>query len=65
MSVKPSIPTLPTTDANLSRFAEAVKQVLDAITGRARNVPRLEPLPETATLPEVIERLNQVIARLQ
>lgn len=65
MSTKPSIPTVPTTDSNLSRFVDAVKQTLDAMTGKARNVQRLEPLPPTATLAEVIERLNQVISRLQ
>lgn len=65
MSIKPSIPTVLTDDESLNQFNNAVKQTLDAITGKSRNVPRLEPLASTATLPEVIERLNQVIARLQ
>lgn len=43
----------------------AVKQNLDAITGQARNTPKLAPLPSTATLADVIERLNTLLDRLQ
>jgi hypothetical protein len=49
----------------LDQFAATVKQNLDSITGQARNVERLQPLPETATLAQVIERLNAITARLQ
>ena len=41
------------------------EQTLDAITGQAPNRARLEPLPATATLQDVIARLNEVVARLQ
>jgi len=34
-------------------------------TAQARNVDRLSPLPDTATLADVIVRLNAVVARLQ
>ncbi len=43
----------------------AIKQNLDGITGQARNVQRLAPLPPDASLAQVIERLNEITARLQ
>lgn len=62
---KAAIPTVATNDANLDRALAAIKQNLDAITAQARNVQRLEPLPSTATLAQVIERLNALTERLQ
>jgi hypothetical protein len=62
---KPAIPTLNTGQFELDLFASTVKQSLDAITAQARNVERLQPLPATATLAEVITRLNAITARLQ
>jgi hypothetical protein len=62
---KAAIPTLNTGQIGLDQFAAAVKQNVDSITGQARNVERLQPLPATATLAEVINRLNIITARLQ
>jgi hypothetical protein len=62
---KSAIPVVNTGQFELDQFAAAVKQNLDSITGQARNVERLQPLPETATLAEVIKRLNAITARLQ
>jgi hypothetical protein len=62
---KSAIPTVNTGQFELDQFAAAVKQNLDSITAQARNVERLQPLPETATLAQVIERLNVITARLQ
>jgi division protein CdvB (Snf7/Vps24/ESCRT-III family) len=62
---KSAIPTVNTGQFELDQFAAAVKQNLDAITAQARNVERLQPLPATATLAEVITRLNAISARLQ
>jgi hypothetical protein len=62
---KSAIPTVNTGQFELDQFAAAVKQNLDAITAQARNVERLQPLPATATLAEVITRLNAITARLQ
>ena len=62
---KASIPTVNTGTLDLDQFASAVKQNLDSITGQARNVERLQPLPATATLADVITRLNAIVARLQ
>jgi len=62
---KAAIPTVNTGQFELDQFAAAVKQNIDSITAQARNVERLQPLPETATLAQVIERLNVITARLQ
>jgi hypothetical protein len=62
---KAAIPSVVTGKPDLDRALSSIKQNLDAITAQARNVPRLDPLPDTATLAEVIERLNAVVARLQ
>lgn len=62
---KAAIPTVATGKADLDRALSAIKQNLDAITAQARNVSRLEPLPATATLEDVIARLNAVVDRLQ
>jgi hypothetical protein len=62
---KAAIPALNTGQFELDQFAAAVKQNIDSITAQARNVERLQPLPETATLAQVIERLNVITARLQ
>lgn len=62
---KTAIPAVNTGEFELDQFAAIVKQNLDSLTGQARNVERLRPLPATATLAEVIIRLNAITARLQ
>jgi hypothetical protein len=62
---KSAIPVVNTGQFELDQFAAAVKQNIDSITAQARNVERLQPLPETATLAQVIERLNAITERLQ
>lgn len=62
---KAAIPAVRTGQPDLDRAMSAIKQNLDAITGQARNVNRLAPLPADATLAQVIDRLNEITARLQ
>ena len=62
---KAAIPAVRTGQPDLDRAISAIKQNMDAITGQARNVRRLTPLPADATLAQVIERLNEITARLQ
>jgi hypothetical protein len=50
---------------DLDLALSSIKQNLDVITGQARNVSRIQPLPATATLAEVIAQLNAVVDRLQ
>lgn len=65
MSRKPAIPSVMTGQPALDVMLAAIKQTLDGITGQARNVRKLEPLPPTASLADVIQRLNEVTDRLQ
>jgi hypothetical protein len=62
---KAAIPVVNSGQFDIDQFASAVKQNMDAMTGQARNVARLQPLPTTATLAEVIAQLNAVVDRLQ
>lgn len=62
---KSAIEALKTGDSSLNRFAAAVKQNLDQITGQTKNSTYMAPLPSTATLAEVIARVNAIAERLQ
>jgi hypothetical protein len=62
---KPAIPAVLTGQPLLDKALSAVKQTLDAITGQARNVERMQPLPITATTEQIIERMNEISERLQ
>ncbi|MEY3766923.1 MAG: hypothetical protein RLZ03_1883 [Pseudomonadota bacterium] len=62
---KAAIPTVRTGQPDVDRAFDAIKQNLDAITGQARNVQRVPPLPANATLAEVITRINMLTERLQ
>jgi hypothetical protein len=62
---KAAIPSVMTGKPDLDRALSSIKQNLDAITAQAKNVNRFPPLPPTATLAEVIGRLNAVVERLQ
>lgn len=65
MSKKAAIPSLHTGRPDLDRVLAATKQNLDAITGQARNVEKLEMLPTDASLADVIAKVNAIIDRLQ
>jgi hypothetical protein len=62
---KPGIPVVRSGNPSVDAAHTAIKQTLDAITGQARNQTKLEPLPATATTAQIIERLNDIAARLQ
>jgi len=62
---KPAIPAVRTGQIELDRALSAMKETLDAITGQARNVQRMEPLTDSATLSQVVARVNQLVERLQ
>lgn len=65
MSGKPSIPVVATGQGAVDRCFAAIKKTLDEMTGSSRNVAKLDPLPATATLGDVIARLNAIVDRLQ
>ncbi len=62
---KAAIPAVLTGKPDLDRALSSMKQNIDEITAQARNIERFEPLPTTATLADVIARLNAIVVRLQ
>lgn len=62
---KAAIPAVLTGRPDLDRALSSMKQNIDEITAQTRNMQRLSPLPDTATLADVIVRLNAVVDRLQ
>jgi hypothetical protein len=63
--MKPSIPNIPPSAVNSDRrqFDSAVKETLEVLTGK-RGV-RIEALQSTASLADVIAKVNEIIDRLQ
>jgi len=59
---KQIIPEVRATDAYDFLFKKAVKDNIDQLTGVT--LPRLEPLTATATLADVIMKVNELVARL-
>lgn len=62
MSMPIPRPTVAATD--LQDHIEAVGQTLDRLTGQVPGAAGLDPLPETATLADVIKAVNILIDRV-
>jgi hypothetical protein len=61
---KPGIPTVVTGDRSLNALLIAVKENVEIITGARPQLGKVQRLATTATLGEVIDKLNEVISRL-
>lgn len=48
----------------LARALEPVKQSIEMLTGARRGMPEIAGLPDGAKLEAVVQKLNEVIARL-
>lgn len=59
----PSIPSMGQNLASLQAAVAAIRGQLTFITGQEQ--PRIKALDPGASLPEVVAKLNEVIARLQ
>lgn len=57
---KPALPS-PSDPA----FNDAVKETLEIITGRRPNVAKVAKLASTATTANIIEKVNELLDRLQ
>jgi hypothetical protein len=60
---KPSIPQVPRGEQPRTGFDQAVKETLEVITGRRSGAAK--PLPADASLADVIQKVNELIDRLQ
>lgn len=66
MSVrKPSIPHVVTKEPGLQDFIVATKENIEIITGRRRGAEKIAQLASTATLADVIAKVNETLDRLQ
>lgn len=61
---KRAIPQAPI-DPKRGQFDAAVKEVLEQITGQRGAASKLDLLPDTATLADVIKKINQIIGVIQ
>ena len=59
---KPAIPSVPPSDKARMAFDMAVKERLEILSGERGG--RIKPLSANATLEDMIEKVNEVIARL-
>lgn len=46
-------------------FNEAVKETIEIVTGRRPNVAKLTKLASTATTADIINKINEILDRLQ
>ena len=63
MRKKTAVPR-PVAPPEMQGFTDAVKENIDRLTGQERAKENLTELPETATLDDVITRVNIIIRRL-
>ena len=60
-----AIPVVRAMDQTAVRALGVIKTKLDTMGGQLQNFQRLAPLEDTASLAEVIERLNIMLDRMQ
>lgn len=60
---EPRKPAIPGPDE--PGFDVAVKETLEIITGRRPNVPKITKLASTATTADIINKVNEILDRLQ
>lgn len=60
---KPSIPQVPRLEQPRAGFDQSVKESLEVLMGRRGG--SIKPLPATASTANIIDKLNELIDRLQ
>ena len=64
MAKKPGIPVVNLQDRTLNQVLGAMKENIEIITGARLGVGETNTLPATATLSDVIVKLNEIIVKL-
>jgi hypothetical protein len=64
MAKKPGIPTVNFSDKTLNQAISAIKENIEVITGARLGVGETSRLATTATLADVIVKLNEIIVKL-
>ena len=61
---KPAIPGTSSLSQDLARVIEPIKQNVEIITGARPGVSEIQPLASTASLSDVISKVNELISRI-
>ena len=61
---KAAIPGTASLPQDLARVIEPIKQNIEIITGARPGVTEVQPLPSTASLSQVISKVNELISRI-
>jgi hypothetical protein len=61
---KPGIPAVNTTDRTLNQAIAAIKENVETITGARLGIGEIRTLDTTASLSDVISKVNEIIVRL-
>ena len=61
---KPGIPVVNTADRTLNQAVAAIKENIEIITGARIGVGEIRTLEATATLADVINKVNEVVIRI-
>jgi hypothetical protein len=61
---KPGIPAVNTTDRTLNQTIAAIKENVETITGARLGIGEIRTLDTTASLSDVISKVNEIIVRL-
>lgn len=64
MAKKPGIPAVNLQDRTLNQVISAMKENIEVITGARLGVGETSQLPSTATLDDVITKVNDIIMKL-
>lgn len=64
MAKKPAIPVINTPDRTMNQAMAAVKENIEIITGARAGSAQITSLGTTATVPEIIAKINEIIGRL-
>lgn len=64
MAKKPGIPAVSLPDRTLTQALAAIKENIEVITGARLGVGETSQLASTATLSDVIVKLNEIIVKL-
>lgn len=61
---KPGIPAAASQDLRLYPFLTAIKENIEIITGARPGISEIQQLASTATLADVINKINEIVVRL-
>ena len=64
MARKPGIPAVTVTDQNLATILNALKENVEIITGARPKVGETAQLATTASLSDVISKINEIVIKL-